>query len=115
MRQLSKLLFLFVFAAACTAQTDSSTLPKQQRFDPDQIDKALDPCNDFFEYACSKWLKANPIPPDQAAWGTLNVMNIWNTAAIHDTLDAASASNPTPVEKIVGDYYASCMNESAIN
>ena len=116
MQQLAKLLFLFVFAAACTAQTDSSTLPKQQRFDPDQIDKALDPCNDFFEYACSKWLKANPIPPDQAAWGTLNVMNIWNTAAIHDTLEqAASASNPTPVEKIAGDYYASCMNERAIN
>ena len=107
MRHLTKWLFLFVFAAACAAQTDSSTLPKQQHFDPEQIDKALDPCNDFFEYACSKWLKANPIPPDQAGWGTLNVMNIWNTSAIRSTLEqAAAASNPNPVDKKVGDYYA---------
>ena len=50
----------------------SSEMPKMERFNPDQVDKALDPCNDFFEYACKKWNQANPIPPDQARWGPLN-------------------------------------------
>ena len=117
MRSILHLLLLVILAAACAAQTDSSSqLSNQQRFDPDRIDKALDPCNDFFEYACSKWLKANPIPGDQAGWGTLNVMNIWNTSAVRNTLEeAAAAPKPNPVEKKVGDYYASCMDESAVN
>jgi putative endopeptidase len=117
MRSILHLLLLVILAAACAAQTDSSgQLSNQQRFDPDRIDKALDPCNDFFEYACSKWLKANPIPGDQAGWGTLNVMNIWNTSAVRNTLEeAAAAPKPNPVEKKVGDYYASCMDESAVN
>ena len=33
-----------------------------ERFSIDQVDKSLDPCTDFFQYACSKWIKANPIP-----------------------------------------------------
>ncbi len=91
-------------------------MPALEHFTPTQVDKALDPCADFFQYACSKWIKANPIPPDQAAWGTFNALAIWNVAAMHNTLeDAASASNRMPVQKQVGDYYASCMDETAIN
>jgi len=109
-------LFLIGILAAAFAQTDVTSLPGQPHFDPSQVDKALDPCNDFFEYACSKWIKANPIPADQAGWGTLNQMNIWNTSAVRNTLEqAAASSNPSAVEKKVGDYYASCMNETAIN
>src|SRR3954462_3107934 len=46
-------------------ETSPSSLPKLERFSPDQGDKASDPCNDFFQYASGKWIKANPIPPDQ--------------------------------------------------
>ena len=47
-------------------------MPDLDSFTPDQVDKSLDPCKDFFQYACSKWLKANPIPVDQAGSGTFN-------------------------------------------
>jgi putative endopeptidase len=94
----------------------STAMPKMERFNPDQVDKTLDPCNDFFEYACKKWNQANPIPPDQAGWGTFNSLAIWNVAAVHNTLEAsAAAPTPTPMEKQVGSYYSSCMNEDAIN
>ncbi|MGZ6317451.1 MAG: M13 family metallopeptidase, partial [Anaerolineales bacterium] len=56
------------------------------------------------------------IPADQPAWGTFNALEIWNDAAVRQTLEsAANASNRTPVEQKVGDYYASCMDEAAIN
>ena len=96
--------------------------PKLERFSPDQVDKTLDPCNDFFDYACSKWIKANPIPADQAGWGTFNSLAIWNVAAVHETLESAAKPSSdrtpaarTPIEAQVGDYYASCMDTDTIN
>ena len=92
-------------------------MPALERFSIDQVDKTLDPCTDFFQYACGKWIKANPIPADQGGWGTFNMLAIWNIAAVHNTLEEAaqSSANRTPVQQKVGDYFASCMDEDAIN
>jgi len=120
-----RLCALFMIAVALTlgstAQTapDSSTnsMPSLQHFSIDQVDRSLDPCTDFFQYACSKWLKANPIPPDQGGWGTFNALDKWNIAAVRNTLQEAAqtSASRSPVQQKVGDYYASCMDEDAIN
>jgi len=120
MIKLPFLTVLLLFSAVLLAQAppeSPSTMPKLDRFSPAMADKSLDPCQDFYKYACSKWIKANPMPPDQAGWGTFNELAIWNVAAVHNTLeDAASAgSSKGPVEKQVGDYYASCMDETVID
>ena len=70
-------------------------MPAVERFSIEQVDKTLDPCTDFFQYACSKWLKANPIPPDQGSWGTFNALAIWNVAAVRNTLEEAAKPSPT--------------------
>lgn len=92
-------------------------MPDLEHFSLDQVDKSLDPCSDFFQYACSKWIKANPIPPDQGGWGTFNLLALWNTAAVRGTLEDAAQPSPnrTPVQQKVGDYYTACMDEAAIN
>ena len=36
-------------------------------FDVDVADKQLDPCADFYQYTCSRWMAANPIPADEVA------------------------------------------------
>ncbi len=81
------------------------------------MDRDLNPCSDFFQYSCSKWLKANPIPSDQPGWGTFNSLALWNIAAVRETLEqaAAGSANRTDVEKQVGDYYAACADEAAVN
>ncbi len=117
MRFCALLTVILALCAASFAQTSPSAMPDLERFSLDQVDKSLDPCTDFFQYACSKWIKANPIPPDQAGWGTFNSLALWNIAAVHNTLEEAAQPSPnrTPVQQKVGDYYAACMDEDAIN
>jgi endothelin-converting enzyme/putative endopeptidase len=103
-------------ALLARAAEPPDAMPPLEHFNPDQVDKTLDPCSDFFQYACGKWIKANPIPDDQAGSGTFTKLFIWNVAAVRNTLeDAANASNRTPVEQQAGDYYASCMDETTID
>src|ERR1700751_6217997 len=113
--RLNNLFALFVFRVCSAAQAwpraSNNAMPDLEHFSPDQVDKSLDPCTDFFQYACSKWVRANPIPPDQAAWGTFNKLAIWNVAAIRNTLEQAAAPGggvKSPIEKEVGNYYSSC-------
>jgi putative endopeptidase len=113
---LSMLLSTFAFAQPAKSGS-AEEMPSLESFTPDQVDKTLDPCNDFFKYACSKWLKANPIPADQAGWGTFNKLAIWNVAAIHSTLEDAAkpSASRSAADQKAGDHYASCMDEAAIN
>jgi endothelin-converting enzyme/putative endopeptidase len=86
------------------------------RFHMDMLDKNVDPCNDFYAYACSKWLGQNPIPSDRSAWGRFNELAQRGEYVVRDILEKASADRPgrSANEQKIGDYYASCMDESAI-
>jgi putative endopeptidase len=101
---------------ALAAGSDQPKEPKLERFDPDLADKSLDPCTDFYKYSCSKWLTANPIPPDQVFWSTGSGLELWNEGILRETLEAASKndSNRSAVQQKIGDYWASCMDESGI-
>jgi putative endopeptidase len=120
-RVLAVCFILLTLCAGLPAQTapaaSSSSAPRVEHFDPAMADRDLNPCSDFFQYSCSKWLKANPIPSDQPGWGTFNSLALWNIAAVRETLEQAAAASAqrTPIERKVGDYYAACADESAIN
>jgi endothelin-converting enzyme/putative endopeptidase len=103
-------------APPAQSTTASDSAPKLEHFDPNMIDKSLDPCQDFYQYACSKWNAANPIPPDQVAWGTGSGLNYWNENVLREAMQKAAAKtgNRTDYEQKVGDYWAACMDESGI-
>src|SRR6266550_1298239 len=101
---------------ASSSSSSSSASRRLEYFDSAMVDRDLNPCSDFFQYSCGKWVKANPIPSDQPGWGTFNSLGLWNIAAVRETLEqAAEAANRNPVEKQVGDYFAACVDESAVN
>jgi putative endopeptidase len=102
---------------ATTASADETKdTPKLEHFDPNLVDKTLNPCDDFYKYACNKWIAANPIPADQVYWSTWSSLDKWNDTVLRETLEASSKndSSRTPVQQKIGDYWAACMDESGI-
>jgi endothelin-converting enzyme/putative endopeptidase len=99
-----------------TTQQQSSEVKQVPSFDAAAMDKSADPCVDFYQFSCGGWLKSNPIPPDQASWGRFNELAERNRAELRGILEnAAKATNRDANEQKIGDYYASCMDEDAIN
>jgi putative endopeptidase len=84
--------------------------------DVTSMDTTVDPCTDFFTYSCGGWLKKNPIPPDRTSWGATDKLWEDNKVLLRETLEEAAAGGPTrePVKQKIGDYYAACMDEKAI-
>src|SRR5215469_11382509 len=107
------LAFLACLSAAVNAQQSSHHTPV---LDLTAMDRTIDPCADFFHYACGGWIKNNPIPPDQSSWDLYSKMEDENKEKLRGILEAASAPDPgrNAVNQKIGDYYASCMDEKAI-
>ena len=85
-------------------------------FQPSDMDKTVSACKDFYHYAVGGWLKANPIPEDFPSWGGFNELNERNREALHQILERLAKSNAAvgSEERKLGDFYASCMDEAAI-
>jgi putative endopeptidase len=107
------LLVNFFLILAVSAQTASNP---EAVLTPGSMDTSIDPCADFYTYACGGWLKNNPIPADQTSWGVYSKLQDENKAVLHEILEAAAvpdASRDATKQKI-GDYYAACMDEKAV-
>src|SRR5258708_9489515 len=118
MRMFKVLAITLLFSTFAAAQTGGTKDIKQvPSFDPTAMDKTADPCVDFYQYSCGGWRKNNPIPSDQAVWGRFNELAERNRAILRDILEEAAkpGSTRTANDKKTGDYYASCMDEAAIN
>ena len=80
------------------------------------MDRSIDPCVDFYKYACGAWSKQNPIPPDRTAWMVYSKAYEDNLALLHNVLEqAATAKSRDSVTQKVGDFYTACMDETTAN
>jgi putative endopeptidase len=86
-------------------------------FDTKNLDRSCKPCDDFFEFAMGGWMKANPVPPEYSTWGSFTVLldkNQQNLRQILETEENAKSASGSNGQKI-GDFYASCMDTSAVD
>jgi putative endopeptidase len=84
--------------------------------DPALFDASASPAEDFFRYANGAWLDANPVPPEYGSWGAFHEVTERNRDLLHALLQQAAEEDAAPgsAHRMVGDYYAAAMDESAI-
>jgi putative endopeptidase len=77
------------------------------------LNRSVQPCDDFYQFACGTWAANNPIPSDRSRWGSFDELSERNNDVLHQILDRAATGKDADTKKI-GDYYASCMDEATI-
>lgn len=91
-------------------------MPFSPTLDVSSLDRSVDPCTDFYKYSCGGWMKNNPIPADQTSWSVYGKLADENQQFLWGILEAdAKATNRTPVQQKVGDYFHACMDTAAID
>lgn len=107
---------LWVCTPAAAQDKPLTEFPYTPGLDVSAMDKTANPCEDFYQYSCGGWIQNNPIPADQSRWSVYgklyqdNQRFLWG---ILDTLSHKASGNSANQQKI-GDYFAACMNEEAI-
>jgi len=102
-------------AAPKALRVDQSRLPPFSGFQIGDLDPAVNVCSDLNAYANARWLKANPVPGDRTSWGSFEVLSERSEAIQRQLAEQAAADTAASgVEKIVGDFWATGMDEARI-
>ncbi len=113
MRRLAPALFLLITPLALAAGP-----APLKGIEPADIDRGAKPCDDFYQYANGAWRAANPIPPSMVRWSRRWAAGETAKEQLKVILDDVSALKDWPagsVEQLIGDHYASCMDEARVD
>jgi endothelin-converting enzyme/putative endopeptidase len=107
---------VFVLVALPGLVAAADVPAKVPGFDPTAIDRGTPACADFYQFACGNWTARNPVPPDRARWGRFDELAERNQTALRGILEKVQANDPgrEALDQKIGDQYAACMDEAAI-
>ncbi|HEY6098705.1 MAG TPA: M13 family metallopeptidase [Anaeromyxobacter sp.] len=106
--------------AACTRAPPRSRAAEEAPppIDEAALDRTTSPCDDFFQFACGGWIARTEIPPDRSYWHRgFSELRQRNERQLREILEAAAAGRTAPTDAFadkLGDFWASCMDEAAV-
>lgn len=106
------LAFALGLGLACSAHAQSNA----RGIDPDNFDTAVAACEDFYQHANGSWIGNNPVPADRSVWGLFDELQQRSRTVQKQILESAAQARAEPgsVRQQLGDFYATGMDEAAI-
>ena len=98
-------------------QLDESELPAYISFSPKDLDPTTDACVDFNAYVNGRWIASHEIPGDRTRWGAFPLLAERSVAVQRQIAEQAAASQPnaTGIDKIIGDFWSTGMDQKKID
>jgi putative endopeptidase len=96
----------------------TAALARQKGIEAGDLDRSVDPCTDFFQYANGSWRAQNPIPPSMPRWSRRWAAGEANKDHLKAILDEVAAKSDWPKgspERLIGDFYSSCMDVAKVD
>ena len=106
----------FVTAFAVLFSVCLSAMAQTAAFDTSRMDRSVEACDDFFQFANGSWVKNTQIPAAYSRWGSFNILAENNNNALKEILETAEKTKAPAGsnQQLISDFFASCMNEEAI-
>ena len=104
---------------ATTTPTAAVTVPASPAdpagvgLDMADLDRTVNPCDDFFQFSGGNWLRSNPVPSYASSWGPRNLLGNRTQATLRQILEDAAANRdaaPGSNAQKVSDFYAAAMD-----
>lgn len=93
---------------------DTASLPKLPSFNVSDLDDSKPACSNLNGYVNSKWLAANPVPADRTTWGSFEMLGERSLGVQKQIVEKLAAmQGVSGVEKVIGDFWATGMDEAA--
>jgi putative endopeptidase len=95
---------------------DESKLQQPIRFAASDLDPSKSACTDLAAYVNGKWLADNAIPADEPGWGAFLVLRNRSLGVRQQLAERiAGEPNATGIDKIIGDFWATGMDDKKLN
>ena len=112
-----------VIASPCSSSPSARASPaaparttNERGLDRRNFDPGVAACANFYLHGNGGWIKSNPIPPEYSTWSIGNEMRERNLQLLRQILEEAAQQDAAPGSNArkIGDFYASGMDEAAI-
>src|SRR5690242_3103662 len=113
-RTIGALWLAVAIVAGCSKPAPQQTAAPKQDILVSDMDTSVNPGDDFFAYANGGWLKRNPIPASESAWGIGNVVRDELYEQLRTINETAAKKNGAPGtdEQKIGDFWTTAMDEA---
>ncbi|XP_035210704.1 neprilysin-2-like isoform X2 [Stegodyphus dumicola] len=78
------------------------------------LDETVDPCNDFYQFACGGWLKSHDIPADEASVTTMSIMQDDLDLQLKGLLEKELTGIEPDFIRMIKSMYDTCMDLKSI-
>ncbi len=113
----ASLIISVAFLAACQSSTSKKEDAPQKDVLVENMDTTENPADDFFGYACGRWVKENPIPGNEKGWGIWAVVRnetLDRMKKISEEMAADKNAEKGSSAQKIGDFYFAGTDSTSI-